>query len=216
MQGADEIAAHPVHQRLRFRVSQTRVELKHARPVGGHHESRVKEAGKRRSFRPHPFDHRIDHRSKDRLALFSHENTAVAVSAHATGVRSLIAVEHGFVILRCFERNHAIAIAEHDETDLFALKKLFDHQRAAIGHELLDPSLRFLAVLRDDDAFARGEPVRLQHDGIAEIAEFLDRPLRRIDGGKPRRGNAPTLHELFREGLAAFELCGGLSRSENG
>ena len=90
------------------------------------------------------------------------ENAAVAIGAHAAGVGTGIAVTHGLVILRGLERNNILSVTERDETDFLAFEKFFDHQART---ERANRCFRFRAVLRDDHAFARRQPVGLDHDG---------------------------------------------------
>jgi hypothetical protein len=56
-----------------------------------------------------------------RILIVGSDDPAVAVCAHASCIRPLIAVENRFVILRGFEWDHVVAIANHDEADFFAL-----------------------------------------------------------------------------------------------
>ena len=49
------------------------------------------------------------------------------VCSHAAGVRALVVVEDTLVVLRRHQRNHALAVAHHQEGQLFALEKFFQH-----------------------------------------------------------------------------------------
>ena len=46
--------------------------------------------------------------------------------AHATGVRSFVAVEDALVILRADKRDHMLAIAEREEAGFLAFHELLD------------------------------------------------------------------------------------------
>ena len=71
------------------------------------------------------------------------------------------------VILRRLKRNGSLAVAQDDEADFFAFEKFLDDHRERQSCERV---IDFRAVLRDHDAFARGETIGLQDDRIAEAA----------------------------------------------
>ena len=109
-------SAEPMHQRLRFRIAEAHVELDHLGPIGRHHQSRVEKAGE--AGRAH---RRLNDGVENSLSVSRSYDAPIAVSAHASGVRARVAVVDGFVILRCFERNHVAPVADHDEADFLAL-----------------------------------------------------------------------------------------------
>ncbi len=143
--------------------------------------------------------------------------------AHASGVRSFVVVEGPFVVLGRDERKHVVSVGQREEGDLVSLQELLEHEPRARTSELpvLDEALGHRQGLGfridDDDAFAAREAVRLDHQGQTDLAAIDDR-LRLLHaahdvvaGGR----NLVTLEEVFREGLAAFELRRGAGRSED-
>ena len=83
---------------------------------------------------------------------------------------ALIVVGDALVVLRRHQRHDALAVAHHQERQLFALQTFFQHharsglaQHLAAEH-LFGGALRFVLGLRDDDAFAGGQAVGLDHD----------------------------------------------------
>ena len=116
------------------------------------------------------------------------------------------------MVLRGFERNDVFSVAECDETDFFALEKLFDHQART---ERANRSFRLGAVLRDDHAFARREPVRFDHDGIVELSERGDARVYRFHASEASGGNPQASHELLGVDLAAFKLRRILRRPDD-
>src|ERR1035438_3155921 len=89
-----------MHQHLRLRIAQPRVELQHLGPIARHHQTRVKKAAEGMSVRAHVFDGRTYDLRHDKSLLKIAENSPIAIRAHATSVGSLVAIEDGFVILR--------------------------------------------------------------------------------------------------------------------
>ena len=176
-----EIGRHTVHQRLRLRIAQAHVELQHLRSRRRHHQSRVQETSE-----SHRFHRRIDDAVQNLSGLRLGENRPIAIRSHAAGVRTGVAIEDGLVILSGRQRHNVSPVAQRDEAHLFATKKLFDYQPA-----LQRAQRRFglLAVLRDDHALARRQPVGLQHHRKTEAVECLARIGLVFDGHKLRRGH---------------------------
>ena len=85
---APKSAFKPHHQRLRFRVAQADIELKHLRPRRCHHQAGVEKAGISRRL-----DYRLDNAVHDIAALGRRQNAGVGVRAHAAGVRAKVAIE---------------------------------------------------------------------------------------------------------------------------
>ena len=136
------------------------------------------------------------------------------VRAHAAGVGALVAVEQALVVLRGAEGQHVVAVAEEEERHLGAGEELLhEHRpRRQIG---VGVGERRLAVGRDDDALAGGEPVGL-HD--VRGAELVERGLDLGAAGGAHRAagrHARGIHDPLRERLRALELRGGLARTEH-
>ncbi len=189
-----------MHQGLCFGVAQPDIEFEGFRAVGGHHEAGVEEAGE--VGRIHSG---VNNGAEDLLGLRLGDDGRIAVSAHAAGVRALVAIEHGFVVARGRQRDDIAAVAERDEADLFAAEEFFDHQAAL---ELAERGLGFGAVLRDHDAFSGGEPIGLEDDREAEAVErgasfgFV------FGGGEAGGGDSTLCKKALCENFAAFEARG--------
>ena len=54
-----------------------------------------------------------------------------SIRAHAAGIRPAIAVEQSLVILRRRQRDHALAVGQHEDGQLLALHELLDENRVA-------------------------------------------------------------------------------------
>ena len=67
----------------------------------------------------------------------------------------------------------------------------------------------------DDDAFACGEAVGFDDDGDGEAAELFADLIEGGADGVGGGGDVVALHEFFGEGLAGFELRGGLGGAED-
>jgi hypothetical protein len=103
------------------------------------------------------------------------------VGAHAAGVRTGVAVADALVVLRG-RQDDVIAAGDDDENGgFFADEAVLDQDLAAGGAEFIarkhvvHSGLGFGEGLRDDDPFAGGEPVGLDDDGGAALAEIGER-----------------------------------------
>ncbi len=203
-----EPAFHPVHEGLRLGIAQANVELQHLGPLRGHHQ-----AGVKKSCEACCCDGRMNHGVHHVLRLFGRQNAAIAVSAHTSGVRARVAIVNRLVVLRCFQGHYISTVAQNDEADFFTLEKFFDHQR---GTKSSHSSFGFRAFLRNDDAFACRQAIRLDHDRIIELVQCRDGGL--FVGGLQESGgrDADALHELLGVDLGSLQLRGLLSGSNNG
>ena len=84
-------------------------------------------------------------------------------------------------------------------------QELFDHQART---QRLNRGLGLGAVLRDDHAFARREPVRFNHHRCVELGERGNPRFDRLHASVASSGNSKALHEFLGVDLAAFELRG--------
>src|SRR3989442_1342309 len=114
------------------------------------------------------------------------------------------------------------AVGDRKERRLLAAQKLLDHDGGA-GR----PELPALQAARDgrlglgerrahDGALARGEPIGLDDHRRPELARERARGVGIGERRVARRRNARARHQIFREGLAAFERGGGRARPEHG
>ena len=84
-------------------------------------------------------------------------------------------------------------------------------------HRSTHRSIGRVTIGSDDDAFSRREPVCLDDDRKPELARGKERVriLRAVTDPIAGRRNAVACHELFREHLAALELCCGARRTKD-
>ena len=184
-----KIAIHPMHESLRFRIAEPNIEFQNLRARSRHHQARVEKSAEVESR-----DRRFDDCPHDHGRLLGRENPAVAISAHAPGVGSCIAVEDRLVILGGFERDHVFAVAERDEADFFADEKFFDHEPRT---QRIHRSDGLFASGGDDHTFACGESVGFDDDGQVELIERLDGDRTVIRSHEAGSGDADVLHELL-------------------
>jgi len=90
------------------------------------------------------------------------ENAGIGVGTHASGVRTFVVIEDAFVILRRFERNGCLAVAQGDETHFLAFEKFLDDHGVGECGECI---IHFGAGVRDYDTFAGRETVGFQDTG---------------------------------------------------
>ena len=137
------------------------------------------------------------------------------VRAHAAGVGAGVAVAEALVVLRGAERQHVVAVAQEEQRHLGAGEELLDQHRAG-GQEGCRVRERRGAVVGDDDALARGEPVGL-HD--VRRAEVIERGLDLAESRRAREraaaGHARGIHDPLRERLRSLELRGCPARAED-
>ena len=117
--------------------------------------------------------------------------------------------------MRRTQRHDRVAVAQQKKADLFAGQELFD-EHPALLQVVLGVRDGGGAMVGDDDAFARGQAVGLDHVGGAEL---IDRGLglgERAGPDRAPRRNIGGIHDALRERLRAFELRGGGARAEHG
>ena len=142
--------------------------------------------------------------------------------AHSARIRSLVVVEDAFVVLGRPEGQCAMAVADDEERHFRTGQALLDHESAAgpaepvVAHRVGDGRVGLGQGLGDDDPFARGQAVRLEHDGQSEtaIADRGARRLGRVAGHESGSRHAVAGHESLGEGLAGLEPGGGSRRTE--
>ena len=126
-----------------------------------------------------PFDDRLRDVGDEPVAHLGIDDLAGRIGAHPAGVRALVVVEDALVVLRRYQRNHALAVTHHEERQLLALQALFEHNaRAGIAQHLaaqhlFGGALRLFLRLRDDYALARGQPIGLDDDGRVKQLQRL-------------------------------------------
>ena len=222
----EQIALESHHDGLRFGVAHAAIEFERLGvALRVDHQAGIQEAGERNAV----FRHARQRGQDDllhRLGMHvGRDHRSRRVGAHATGVGAGVAVEQALVVLAGGQREHVLAVGQHDEAGFFALQKLFDHDaRAAfvvLHAELVvlqHPVDGFVGLGQrhgHDHALARCQAIGLDHDGRADLVDVGMRRRRVGEGDVERRRDAVALHEVLGEGLGALELRGRLGRAED-
>ena len=143
------------------------------------------------------------------------------VRTHPTGVRPRVSLARRLVVLRRCERHGLPATHHANEARLLAVEELLDHDPApgvserTAGEHFVHGGARLRLRLRDDDALARREPVRLDHDGRTVLANVGGCLGRVGELGVARGGDAVACEERLGERLRAFHLCRRGARAED-
>ena len=124
------------------------------------------------------------------------------------------------MVLRGAEGDDGFAIGEREETGFLSVEELLDHHLRAGRAELAaehvgQRGLGFGAGLRDHNALARRQPVRLEDIGRLEPVQrrqrFVQRMRMRVSGG----GDARPVAQRLGKGLGPFQLRRRLARPEH-
>ena len=197
---AEEVSVDPRQDRLRLRISEPAIEFEHLRTLVGEHQARVQRPDERRAASGQFGQHRPVHDVDDVLGIHGHRR----VRAHPARVRPRVAVPDTLEVLRGRKRDRTHAVAECEHRDFLALQELFDHDRVAVRRDTAETGVQFGLVAAYEDAFARGEAVRLEDAGRSRNGERLGRR----DAGCP--------HHVLGELLRSFDPGGGGARAEHG
>ena len=160
-------------------------------------------------FLGHALERRLDDEREDVGRRGGVQEDRRAVRAHAARVRAALAVVDLLVVLRGRERERALAVAEDHEADFLALDEPLDEDAVArrpedaVLEEELERLLGLRRLLRDDDALARREAVRLEDDTAGRTPSAPSRPRARVRdrSRRPAVGIAVLLHESFEKTL---------------
>src|ERR1019366_7405606 len=176
-----QVAFHAHHDGLGLRIAEAAIELQHHGPARRHHNAAIEDAFVLRALGPHAGDDRTRDVAHQPVAHLGIDHLVGRISAHAAGVRALVIVEYPLVVLRSHQRNYALAIAHHQERQLFALQTLLEyHARSGLAQHLaaehvFGGALRVVLALRDDDTLAGGETVGLHYDrSMKQLKGFDD------------------------------------------
>ena len=134
----------------------------------------------------------------------------------------MVTVVARLVVLGRRERHHVATVRDADETRLFAIEILLDHDlpsgvtEAVPAQHALGSGEGFGLVESDRDALARRQPARLDDDGSPVAADVV--PRRFEFGERLVAGSRDTVanEEILGEDLRPFQLRGSLRRSEAG
>ena len=218
----EQVAFEQRQHRLRFGVAEAAVVLHDLRAALGEHQPEVEAAAEGAAFRLH----RADRRQEDILhALRRNLLCIIRVRrdrAHAAGVGAFVAVERALVVHGGDHRHERFAVGEAQHRDLGTLHIFLDDDaRAALTEGLIldhraHGGLRLLDCLRDDDALAERETVRLDDDGRALGVDVG------TGGGRVGKdavfcgGNVVFLHQVLCKRLARLDDGGLFVRAEAG
>ena len=143
------------------------------------------------------------------------------ICAHATGIRTEVAVEQALVILARRQRQRMLAVTHHDEARFLALEKVLDHDSSTTGAERIgdehrvDRRFRLSDGCGNDDTLAGGQPVGFDDHRRAMLANVCARFRGVGEGAVFRRRDTVSAHERLGEVLRALELRGGARRAEH-
>ena len=133
------------------------------------------------------------------------------VRAHASGVRSDVAVAHALVVLRAHQRSHALPVAEYQKRQFVALQAFFQHDpRPGVAQHLAAQHLgrdarRLFFAFGDDHALAGRQPIRFHDHRSVEMSERRFHLLHRIADRKGSRGDVMPLQKFLGKALARLQ-----------
>src|SRR5450830_167742 len=127
-------------------------------------------------------------------------------AAHATRVRSHVAVFCALVVARGCKRQDALPITEEQQGTLATPDKLLEQQRTSTS-QTLDGRHSLTLGCRDDDPLAGGQAVRFHNEWKTHISHMCQRsPLILAANSTSRRDPVPFAKPLG-EGFAPLEPC---------
>ncbi len=222
LQKFEQVRFEPHQDGLRLRVAEAAVEFERARvALRVDHHAGVEKPAVWQAVGRHPVHRGKDDLAHDARVNFRCDDWRRRIRAHAAGIGAEVAVVQALVVLRRREREHVRAVRHDDEARLFADEALLDDDaRTGVAQPVadehgVDRGVRLVHHRRDDDTFARGQPVRLHHD---RRAARVDVGMRGGRIGKRlirRRRDAVASHERLGEVLGTFEPRGGLRWAED-
>ncbi len=198
---------------LRLGIAKPHVELDDPRSLLREHEPDVEEPSIRMSLAPHAFEDRPHDRVDHAPLHVGRDQRARRKGTHPAGIRPAVVVEDALVILRGLQRHERRAVGEHEVRRFLARQKFLEDHALAGGaelsgdHHVADHGFRGRAIVRDHDAFARGEAVGLDDQRVAELApcDLAQRRVGRVADAETRGRYAMAGHEILRERLARLQ-----------
>ena len=215
-----EVAPHAGHHALALRVAEPDVVLKELDVVALDHEPGEDDAREGAPLGRHAVDGGLDDVLHHPRLERGGENGGGGVGAHAAGVEAGVALAHALVVLRADQGDRLTAADHREEGRLLAIQEILDDDFGARGaerrvdHHVVHGVQGGLYVHRDNDAFARGESIRLDDDGRTL---FLYVGLGRLGVGEALvlgGGDVILSEEILEETLGALEPGGVLGGSE--
>ena len=195
-------------------IPKAHIELDHFRTLAGQHQTDIQESAIGVAPTLHALEHG-PHDPLDHIVLdLRRHQWAWGECAHATRVRSAVVVEDALVVLRRRQRHEGGAVGKHEVRGLLPRQEFFQDDPLAgraeppVDHRRTNRRFRHRTILGDHDAFACGQAVGLDDDGIAELASCNpgERRVGRVTDPEARRRHPVSRHEGLRERFARFQL----------
>jgi len=125
---------------LSLRIPKAGIELQHHRQLRAvrlwnHHHAAEENASKGSSRFRHFVHDALRHMLQQPVAYLGAQQAITGVCTHAPGIGAGVSFTHAFVVLGSCERHSGSAVTECEKRDLFALKKLLQHQRRFRGSQ---------------------------------------------------------------------------------
>ena len=225
-QHLQQVRLEPHQNRLRLGVAQPAIELQRLGLAGCiNHQAGVQKAGVGNAVFFHATHSRQDDFAHGTGVHIGRDHRRRRIGAHAAGVGASIAVQQALVVLAGRQRQHVLTVAQHDETGLFALQKLFNDdscptgvvrhaQAVAFEHEV-HRLMRLRQGFGHHHALASGQTVGLDHDRGALLLD-VGMGRHRVGESLVGRGrDAMALHEGLGKGLGALQLRCRSGRAED-
>ena len=215
-----EIILQPHHQHLAFRVTETGIILDQLRAGLGQHQPGKQHSTIGRALRRHGLDRWPDNFVHHLLLQRGGQHRGGAVSAHAAGVRSDIAVTNPLVVLRGAEGQDILAVGDREEARFLTGQKFLEHHfragraKAAVEH-VADRCLGLVAGFGNDHAFAGGQAIGLDHHRNGKAVERLQRILGAGRADIAGGWNIGAGAQVLGKALRAFQLRRRLVRAED-
>ena len=176
-----EVGLEQRQHRLGLRITEADVVLDEPRTVGGQHQPGEQHTDVRRSVRREVVEDRLDERRQQVVGRIG--DGGRCVGAHATGVRSRVALADALVVLGDRQRHGSGAVAECEQRAFGAVQSLLQHEGAdggrrrdrvdglRIGRRHRHALARREAVELDDDRARQPVPPGDRFAGVVETAE---------------------------------------------
>jgi len=213
-QRRQQIAHQSRQQRLAFGVAEADIVLDELRPLARQHQPGIEHALEGPPLRRHALDRRHDDTVHDLAFERRGEARRGRIGAHAAGIGSGVALADALVVPRRGERQRMRAVDQREEARLLALEKLLDDHFCPGGaealrhHGLVDGRFRLGDARRHGDALARRQPVGLDDDRRAALADERLRLDRVAEAAIGSGGDAVFGAEILGEALGALERGG--------
>ena len=214
------VALEQRQHHLGLRIPETGIEFYHLDSLRRLHQSAVKHSAQRAVFPAHCSGCRLHYLLVSVIPVAPVDERKSGIGAHASGIRSPVAVEGALVVLGKRHRIDLFPVHEAHEGELGTGEEILDHYpalaEAFVEKHHLQGLLRFLEIGGYHHSLACSQSVIFQDcrertgadigEGLVIGAEGL------VSGGR----DAVFLHELLGKLLAALDAGGGKAMAEDG